>query len=49
MSFNTIFLMAIVLSSSDSAPLAFHDLLKYRCDYFEHVIQRRIVYIRSLN
>jgi hypothetical protein len=26
-----------------------HDLPKYRCDYFEHVVQRRAVCIRSLN
>jgi hypothetical protein len=43
-SVNTIFVMAAFLSS-DLAPL----LLKYRCDYFEHIVQRWIVYIMSLN
>jgi hypothetical protein len=38
----------VTILSSDSAPLRCHDLLKYRCDYFEHV-QRRTVCIRSLN
>jgi hypothetical protein len=25
-----------------------HDLLKYRCTYFQHVCQRRTIYVRSL-
>jgi hypothetical protein len=49
-SFNTMFVMAIILSFSDWAPLSScHDLLNYRCDYCERVVQRRTVCIRRLN
>jgi hypothetical protein len=41
--------MTTILSSSGSALLSCHDLLKYRCDCSEHIVQRRNVYIMSRN
>jgi hypothetical protein len=40
--------MATILSPSDSAPWSCHNLLKYCCDYFEHIVQRRTPYGRPV-
>jgi hypothetical protein len=50
MKFKTVLVMAIILASSDAAPLnSCHNLPYCHYHYFQHFVQRHTVNIRSLN